>query len=90
MATTEPQRDRPVILFDLRDVKAWVETRTAGEATEYLLVVTDGFTRLEMTGGLGGRSSASVFGAQRVATAALDYASGLAMFNLPDAPDAED
>ena len=77
------------LLLDLRDVKAWVESRITGESREYVLVLTDGFARVELTGGVASRHEAAVFGAQRIATAALDYAAGLAMFDLPDEPGAD-
>jgi hypothetical protein len=87
VSMSDGERFRPVnLLLDLRDVKAWVESRTAGESREYVLVLTDGYARVELTGGLAGRNEAAVFGAQRIATAALDYAAGLAMFDLPDDP----
>jgi hypothetical protein len=63
-----------------------VEARTTDGGREFILILTDGYTRIELTGGVGGRTEAAVFGAQRIATAALDYAAGLAMFALPEDP----
>lgn len=65
----------PVVNLDLREVRAYVETRTEGTGElEQVLVITDSATSVELTGGPSGMSEAARLGAQRVASAAWSYA----------------
>jgi hypothetical protein len=74
-------------LLDLRDVKSWVEARIGEGGREFVLITSDGYTRIELTGGVGSRKEAAIFGAQRIAVAALDYAVGLAMLGQSEEPE---
>ena len=47
-----------------------------------MLVIGDGQRRVELSPGMRRDSEAAVAGAQRLATAAVDYAAGLAMLAL--------
>jgi hypothetical protein len=66
------------MLLDLRDVQASVERHLIeGEPRPKLvLVLSDGHSQVELTGGIPGHSDDAVAGAQRVAEAALRYAAG--------------
>lgn len=75
-----------VVAMDLRDVEAVVEARDRDGDREMLLVIADGCSRIEMTGGLAGRNRETIWGAQRIAAAALDYAAGVALLCLDDDP----
>lgn len=76
--------DPAILAMDLREVEAKVEARDGDGEREMLLVLCDGVSRIEMTGGLAGRNRDSIWGAQRVAAAALDYAAGVALLCLDD------
>jgi hypothetical protein len=80
----EDESETTTVLLDLRDVKSWVEARSTDGEREFILVISDGVSRVEFTGGLSGHGEASIYGAQRIAAAALDYASGIALLILPE------
>lgn len=66
---------KSVVNLDLREVRAYVETRSEGLGeVEQVLVLSDSATSVELTGGLSGVSEAARLGAQRVASAAWSCA----------------
>jgi hypothetical protein len=82
MTDDEPE---PVTLrLELRHVRTVVESRVADETPEMALVLTDGSNRVELIGRVSEHMEEAVLGAQRVATAALNYAAGLALLALPE------
>jgi hypothetical protein len=85
----ENEEAAATFLLDLCAIEASVEARAGDGGLEYLIVLSDGYTRVELASSSNnGRSTAAVFAAQRVATAALDYAAGLALLHPPETPDA--
>lgn len=73
-----------VIALDLRDLQAFTERDGDDDEVEMVFVLTDGHSRIELTGGVSGHSQDAIQGAQRLAQAALDYAVGLALLAIPD------
>jgi hypothetical protein len=83
----EGEQSKPATLvMDLRDVNGRVESRGDGHEREHVIVLSDGQSSLELISGQGGRHTAAVFGAQRVATIAIDYAAALSVLSLPPPP----
>jgi hypothetical protein len=75
----------PTLLLDLRDIQVSVASQETDGQRDLALILTDGQSRVELTGGLSGSSEAAVAGAQRLASGALEYAVGLAMLAMPEA-----
>jgi hypothetical protein len=80
------QSKPPTMVMDLRDVNGHVQWRGEGDEREYVIVLNDGHSHLELISGQGGRHTAALFGAQRLAIIAIDYAAGLCLPNLPPQP----
>jgi hypothetical protein len=84
----EGEQPKPAtMVMDLRDVNGHVQSRGEGDEREYVIVLNDGHSHLELISGQGGgRHTAALFGAQRLATIAIDYAVGLLGLDLPPKP----
>lgn len=66
---------REVLTIDLRDVRAYVETRhDASGEIEHVLVIRDEETVIELIGGIPDVSDGSREGAKRIADAGWSYA----------------
>jgi hypothetical protein len=72
----EPERDEePALLanLDLRAIRAYVDEADG----DLVLLVDDGDVQVEFDSGLSGSWEQAILGAERIATAALEYASEL-------------
>jgi hypothetical protein len=85
LSVADGEESEPAMVLQMQDITASVEVRPIGDGRELALVVSDGRSRVEITGRLGRRSEGAKYGAQRLATSALDYAVGLLVLDLPSA-----